>query len=217
MQFMKKNFLSVLILAGYNARTYSQCCPYVGPIELYPSSPYVSDSVYLNTSVTTPNSGSYLGYEVIVEGTTIRVKACYFSGIITMPEFYSEIINLGVHEAGTYNVVFVAYQSDSDESCNRLDSNEVTGSFTVTENLALQQETKPAFQVYPNPSNSGLIYITTTKNEAFTYQLSNTLGQIVLTGTNNLSNEIKVEGLKGQYYLSVITEEGTSTKEVIIQ
>ena len=214
---MKNFFLSVLILAGYNAQTYSQCCPYVGPIELYPSSPSISDSVYLNTGVTTPNSGSYLGYEVIVEGTTIRVEACSFSGIITMPEFYSDIINLGVHETGTYNVVFVAYQSDSEESCNRLDSNEVTGSFTVTENLALEQETKSTFQVYPNPANAGLIYITTAKNEAFTYQLTNTLGQIIRTGINNNSNEIDVHGLKGIYFLSVISAQGSSTKQVIIE
>lgn len=214
---MKKIFLSVLILAGYNVQTYSQCCPYVGPIELYPSSASISDSVYLNTSVTTPNSGSYLGYEIIVDGTTIRVEACYFSGIITMPEFYSEIINLGVHEAGTYNVVFVAYQSDNDESCNRLDSNEVTGSFTVTENLTLEQETKPTFQVYPNPANAGLIYVTTAKNEGFTYQLTNTLGQIIRTGINNNSNEIDVHGLKGIYFLSVISAQGSSTKQVIIE
>jgi hypothetical protein len=134
-----------------------------------------------------------------------------------MLQTYIDTINIGVHPAGTQNIVFVAYQSDNDETCNRLDSNEVTGSFTVIENLALEQETKPTFQVYPNPVNTGIIYVATAKNEAFTYQLSNTLGQIVLTGNNNNSNEISVNGLTGIYFLTVISEQGISTKEVIIE
>jgi hypothetical protein len=214
---MKNLIFTLAFVSSVTLQSHAQCCPYVDPIEIIPASPLATDSIYVITNVTTPNAGSYLGYEIFAGDATVRIEACYYSGMLTMLQTYIDTINIGVHPAGTQNIVFVAYQSDSDESCNRLDSNEVTGSFTVTENLALQQETKPTFQVYPNPASAGLIYVTTAKNEAFTYQLSNTLGQIVLTGTNNISNEIKVEGLKGLYYLSVITEEGTSTKEVIIQ
>ncbi len=214
---MIKTTLFLAVMASVSLQSHAQCCPYVDPIEIIPASPLATDSIYVITNVTTPNAGSYLGYEIFAGDATIRIEACYYSGMLTMLQTYIDTINIGVHPAGTQNIVFVAYQSDNDESCNRLDSNEVTGSFTVTENLALNQETKPAFQVYPNPANSGIIYVSTAKNESFSYQLSNTLGQIVLFGTNDLSNEIKVDGLKGIYYLSVITEEGTSTKEVIIE
>jgi hypothetical protein len=214
---MLKTTLFLAIMASVSLQSQAQCCPYVDPIEIIPASPHATDSIYVITNVTTPNAGSYLGYEIFAGDATIRIEACYYSGMLTMLQTYIDTINIGVHPAGTYNIVFVAYQSDNDETCNRLDSNEVTGSFTVTENLALEQETKPAFQVYPNPANSGIIYVSTTKNETFTYQLSNTLGQIILTGNNNNSNEIPVNGLTGIYFLTVITQEGTSTKEVIIQ
>ncbi len=214
---MLKTTLFLAIMASVSLQSQAQCCPYVDPIEIIPASPLATDSIYVITNVTTPNAGSYLGYEIFAGDATIRIEACYYSGMLTMLQTYIDTINIGVHPAGTQNIVFVAYQSDYEGFCNRSDSNEVTGSFTVIENLAFDDETKPAFQIYPNPSNSGVIHITTAKNEAFSYQLSNTLGQIVLTGTNNISNEIKVDGLKGLYYLSVITEEGTSTKEVILE
>lgn len=214
---MLKTTLFLALLSSVSLQSQAQCCPYVDPMEIIPASPLATDSIYVITNVTTPNAGSYLGYEIFAGDATIRIEACYYSGMLTMLQTYIDTINIGVHPAGTQNIIFVAYQSDSEESCNRLDSNEVTGSFTVTENLAFKQETKSTFQVYPNPSNSGLIYVTTAKNEVFTYQLSNTLGQIVLTGTNNLSNEINVNGLKGLYYLSVITETGTSTQPLIIE
>lgn len=214
---MLKTTLFLAIMASVSLQSQAQCCPYVDPIEIIPASPLATDSIYVITNVTTPNAGSYLGYEIFAGDATIRIEACYYSGMLTMLQTYIDTINIGVHPAGTQNVVFVAYQSDSEESCNRLDSNEVTGSFTVTENLALEQETKSTFQVYPNPANAGLIYITTAKNEAFTYQLTNTLGQIIRTGINNNSNEIDVHGLKGIYFLSVISAQGSSTKQVIIE
>lgn len=214
---MLKTTLFLAIMASVSLQSQAQCCPYVDPIEIIPASPLATDSIYVITNVTTPNAGSYLGYEIFAGDATIRIEACYYSGMLTMLQTYIDTINIGVHPAGTQNVVFVAYQSDYEGFCNRSDSNEVTGSFTVIENLAFDDETKPAFQIYPNPASAGLIYVATEKNEGFTYQLSNTLGQIVLTGNNNLSNEINVAGLKGLYYLSVITKEGTSTKEVIIE
>jgi hypothetical protein len=208
--------LASISLTGYTS--FSQCCPYVDPIEMIPVSPSTTDSIYVVTNVTTPNAGAYLGYTIIDLGSTIRIEACYFSGMLTVLQSYTDTINLGVKPAGTYNIEFVAYQSGNDITCDYSDSNEVAATITVVDLSGMDESANNAIQVYPNPVDQGLIYVNSkNETESIRYLLINALGQTVLEGSITNSGSIDVSNYSGVFYLSVFTASGIETRKILIQ
>lgn len=111
----------------------AQCCPYLDNFEIVPANPTSNDTIYLISDVTTPNLGAYLGYELTSYDSLIFVQACYHWGLLTALQNFKDTINLGIKEAGTYNLQYTAYQSDSPYGCSPIiGENSHTFSFEVT-------------------------------------------------------------------------------------
>jgi len=207
--------LASISLIGFTS--FGQCCPYVDPIEIIPLSPTTTDNIYVVTNVATPNLGAYLGYTIIDGGNNIRVEACYFSGMLTAVQTYTDTINLGVKPAGTYNIEFVAYQSGDNVTCDYSDSNKVTATVTVTDMSSIDESSQNNFSFYPNPIANGTIYISLKKaSESFPYVLINATGQIMAEGILTDNSSIDVSNYSGVFFLSVLTSSGFETKKILI-
>ena len=195
---------------------FSQCCPYVDPLEIIPASPNEGDSIYVVTNVTTPNQGEYLGYTIIDNGSDIRIEACYYNGMLTAIESYTDTINLGVKAAGVYDIQFVAYLSTSTTMCTYSDSNEV--STTTTVYLTLKEESGPRLSFYPNPVENGTIYIAgKTGKTSVKYRIYNIAGKTELEGTLVNTNSIDVSALQGIFFLEMVYDGRVNTEKVFIR
>ena len=215
---MTKKILIFASISLTGFTSFGQCCPYVDPIEIIPVSPTTTNNIYVVTNVTTPNMGSYLGYTIIDGGSTIRIEACYFSGMLTALQTYTDTIDLGIKPAGTYDVEFVAYLSTNDLTCDYLDSNKVTSSFSVVDLSGLDESKQTSFGVYPNPVINGIIDIAkNNSSESMRYLLTNSLGQIISEGILTDNTSIDVSNFSGVFYLSVFTSSGIETKKILIQ
>jgi hypothetical protein len=213
---MRRLIFTLLACVGFMNSGFGQCCPYVDPLEIIPASPNEGDSIYVVTNVTTPNQGEYLGYTILDNGSDIRIEACYYNGMLTALESYTDTINLGVKTAGDYDILFVAYLSGSEVMCTYSDSNEVSASTTVY--LTLEEEPLPRLTIYPNPVNDGNIYLSGKPGKyQVTYRLYNLAGETELKGTLSHTNAIDVSGLKGIYFLEIHYDGQVTTEKVFIR
>lgn len=197
----------------------SQCCPYVDPVELIPVSPFDTDSVYVVTNVTTPNAGSYLGYDIIDLGSTIRIEACYYSGMLTVLQTYTDTINLGLLNGGNYAIEFVAYQSSSDVNCVPTDSNTVSSTVTVISTLDNEVlEKVETFNVYPTAVNNGILMIQNVDVLEVPYRIINVVGQVVLQGQASAEGVIDVSALnRGLFYVTIFPETKATTFSIFVE
>jgi hypothetical protein len=214
---MKKSLFTFIPLLFIGLNSFEQCCPYVDPVEIIPANPTQTDSIYVVTNVTTPNQGAYLGYTIIESGNDILIEACYYNGLLTALQSYTDTINLGVKAAGTYDILFVAYQSGNDVTCDYSDSNQVSSSVTVTSTAAINSYSVDLVRIYPNPVTNGLIYMNlSVPDEAIIYRLYNTLGEVVLEGTASQTIPINVSAFKGVFYLSFFKDDEIGTQKILI-
>ena len=71
------------------------------------------------------------------------------------------------------------------------------------------------FTIYPNPVSNSIINIKINGTANTSYQIINTIGQVVLKGKLT-TNQIKIDGLKkGIYFLEIITSEEKLVKKFI--
>ena len=146
-------YILALCLLSLSFTSESQCCPYINGVEIIPSAPTSTDIVKIATTVTTANQGAFLYSTHAVNGTTIDIEACYFSGMLPATQTYYDTLEIGVLSEGNYTVNFVAYQS-SDTTCNYTDSTASNISFTVSDSTANIKPIKQQVgKLYPNPSN----------------------------------------------------------------
>lgn len=69
--------------------------------------------------------------------------------------------------------------------------------------------------VYPNPASGVLNVVTTADN--YEYQLINSIGQVVLSGSGEGNVELNVSDFSGVYFLKVIANGSSEIKKVIIK
>ena len=152
---MKTVFLSLFLSVGFIATAFAQCCPYVNGIEVLPTMPTDDDSIYVVTTVTTPNLGEYLGESHVVVGDTILIDACYYSGMLTALQTYVDTINVGLLAPGDYVVRLIARISSDFNQCvpNGQMQDSVFAPFTVTVSNALTPVHQGVVNVYPNPAS----------------------------------------------------------------
>jgi hypothetical protein len=215
-QGMKK--IIVFLVAGftYGSTASAQCCPYVDPIEILPASPFDTDSIYVATSVTTPNMGAYLGYEIIDQGSTKRIEACYYSGMLTALQTYKDTINLGLLTGGTYSIVFVAYQTDDAGQCIPTDSNIVSSTVNVISTLVVDEGSENSILLYPNPVQGDFLYVENHSGNEIPFRIVNVLGETVLQGTTGNAGEINVSELHGVFFITLFQEQTILTRQVLI-
>ncbi len=71
------------------------------------------------------------------------------------------------------------------------------------------------FTIYPNPVSNSIINIKISGTTNTSYQITNTIGQVVLKGKLT-TNQIKIDGLKkGIYFLEIVTSEEKMVKKFI--
>ena len=146
-------YLLILSLFSFSFTANSQCCPYINNIEIIPANPTTTDNVKIVTTVTTPNQGMFIHSSHSLNGNTINVEACYYSGLLTATQTFYDTLNIGVLSAGSYTVDFVAYQA-SDTICNYTDSMTTNSNFIVTEETnTITPISNNIGCIYPNPSN----------------------------------------------------------------
>ena len=76
LRLLSFSLLSTLILTGIGFNSFGQfaeCCPLLGPLEVFPNYPSEEDSTFIITDVMTTNSSFHLGTEVVDSGDTIFV------------------------------------------------------------------------------------------------------------------------------------------------
>lgn len=94
--------------------------------------------------------------------------------------------------------------------------------FFLLSTLAFSQEAQgkgdiEGFQLYPNPTTNGKIFITTAKQQPKTVHIFDVLGTKVLEATI-LGKELNVSDLnKGVYILRVIEKDKVATRKLIIK
>lgn len=90
-------------------------------------------------------------------------------------------------------------------------------SISINEVLGVKQNTIEGLNMYPNPVNNGVLYITSASGEAKAITIYDLLGRQVLNG-NTVNNSINISALKTGSYFVKITEDGkTDTKKLIIE
>ena len=78
-------------------------------------------------------------------------------------------------------------------------------------------DAKTSFSVYPNPTNTGFVNITTTANEAINVTVFSILGKQVLSETIN-NNTLNVSTLNAGVYIMTLNQNGaTTTKKLVIK
>ncbi len=88
---------------------------------------------------------------------------------------------------------------------------------TVSQLLAVSQNSIKGLAVYPNPATHGVLYVETAANAERTIAIYDVLGKNVLNTTTS-NSEVNISALKGGVYIVKITEEGkTATRKLIIK
>ena len=73
------------------------------------------------------------------------------------------------------------------------------------------------FNIYPNPTNTGFVNITTTSNEAINVTVFDILGKQVISQTIN-NNSLNVSNLNTGVYILQLNQNGaTTTKKLVIK
>lgn len=137
----------------------------------------------------------------VADGTDVTVCRVTFADedLIgsTIPTTVSSITGLGTEYNGTYQI-FPRYASDVAAALNVNNFNSTT------------------FSLYPNPTNTGSVSISSTNSDAISVQVFDILGKQVKDVTLS-NNTLKVANLKSGVYIVKITQNNTYiTKKLVI-
>lgn len=196
--------LFTLTLALLPIITNAQCCPYINSIEVIPAAPTSSDIVKIVTSVTTPNQGEIIYSTHTVNGNTINIEACYYSGLLTATQTFYDTLSIGLLNAGNYTVNLTAYQS-FDTICNYIDTNTSTMNFTVIDHIS---EVSPINniigQLYPNPTSGSFTIELPDGITATSFRIQSITGEVVRQGA--FSNKVSVNLESGIYLIQLFQD-----------
>jgi len=220
-KYIRMRYLCIAFLVLFQLGTsFSQCCPYLGEMSIIPDNPTTLDSVYLVTNVTTPNVGLYLGYEIETGSNNhITVTACYWRGNATALQDFTDTINLGVQEAGSYTLEFIAISSISDTSCVFNDSNATDLTFDVTmiNNTKLEEQTQVS--IYPNPISNQELLISSS-NQILSITILNIQGEEIRKLNNIKSDKVTLDIqdlTSGSYVVKIIDQQNNATLKKLVK
>lgn len=113
-----------------------------------------------------------------------------------IPTSASSVTGLGAEYYGDYQLL-VRYASD------------------IAEALSVNNFNANSFSLYPNPTNTGSVSISSTTNEAMNVQVFDILGKQVKNQTVT-NNTLNVSNLKSGVYVVKITQNNTSTTKKLV-
>lgn len=214
-----------LLLAGPLAQ--AQCCPYVQPVQVLPANPTAADNIRLVFQATTPNQGRKVSTSFVRSGNTLTFTGCYFSGMLTQPQGYSDTVRVGVLPAGTYTVVFVAQQSSDPQQCLEQQRNGSTRALQVSGTTAARPENQPlAGTLFPVPASGRQLLFQPADHRRITgFQLLDAAGRLCFTQadaplqSSNASVPLHFPALPaGSYTLRVIwAEHAPASYRVVLE
>ncbi len=188
-------FLSLCFIAE------SQCCPYINSIEIIPASPTTADNIKVVTTVTTPNQGTFINSTHTVNGNTIDIEACYYSGLLTSLQTFYDTLNIGLLSAGIYTVNLTAYES-FDTICNYTDTSTSVMNFTVIDQISeISSINNNIGQLYPNPTSGSFIIELPDEVIATNLCIQSITGEVVHQGV--FTNELSVNLESGIYLVQL--------------
>ncbi len=134
-----KIFILLLFSILPHTKVFSQY-PYIYDVNLFPSNPANTDSVFLISKVGLNTQGYLLESTVNISGDTINVQHCYRESQLFATVYVFDTTYIGIHNNGNYIVVFTAYSSSaSNPSCDYNDTNQVVLDSTVEMDELIQK------------------------------------------------------------------------------
>jgi|GEM_PF-3221847 len=143
--------LSLLFLLRLTA--YSQCCPYVQPVQVLPANPQPNDIIRLVFRAATPGGGHKISSDFVRVADTLRFTACYFSGMTAVVQSYSDTVTAGALPIGNYTIQFEARVSYRDaQQCSNDQRNSVSTVMQVATRPLATRPSTTNWTVYPVPA-----------------------------------------------------------------
>lgn len=191
--------------------------PYIASIEILPQNPSTNDEIFLATHVATANLGQYLGSIVDITGNTVTVESCYFQGWSTQPQNYYDTISIGYLSSGNYNLNYTGYISWDNTDCDYQQSNSQDTTFYIEPFLSLNEVSNEKVNIYPNPTNTGNIYIT-SQSQVQSVDLIDLQGSTFSLKIDPFSDKylISLSSFSyGTYFLSIFFKSGEKIRKRI--
>ncbi len=202
---MKYFAFAFLILHSFQG--ISQCCPYINGIEVIPATPTTTDNIKIVTTVATPNLGQFISSSFTIANDTIFIEACYYSGLATAIQVYTDTLTVGTLPAGNHVVHFTAYQSSDTSLCTYSDTSSSTFNFYVNGGIigSVPESTSNAGVLYPYPSDGNFSIVLPNEMTATHIQLFDLSGKLMtqLPFTGQFSMLLAA----GSYYIRVFNDD----------
>jgi len=148
-------YLVFLLLLTAQA-AFGQCCPYLQPVQVIPANPTATDNIRLVFRATTGNRGAQIGSNLVRTANAIAYTGCYYSGLLTSPQSYTDTVRLGPLAPGSYSISFLGIESSSMQQCQEQRRNTVSATFQVGNALATR-DVASGWSVFPIPASSRVL------------------------------------------------------------
>lgn len=177
--------------------------PFVATPTIIPQNPSINSIIKVLTKVTTANQGIVVDNNThTVTGLQIKIKGCYWQGMLTATQDYIDTLTIGQLPPGNYQVIQKAYLSTTQQHCSIIDSNQVSFAINVSQLTGQEEELKSELlYLSPNPCVNSLNFSLASPDiEFFIYSYN-----AVLCKKGNLINKsVNVSDLpNGIYFISL--------------
>ena len=216
--------LALLFLLRLTA--YSQCCPYLQPVQVLPTTPQPGDTIRLVFRVTTPSQGHQVSKELVQVGDTLRFTACYFGGANAAIQGYSDTVTVAPLPSGNYTIVFIGRMSSDPQQCAVVRSSRSTTALRIAGGALATRPTAPDWTLYPVPATGRQLQLQTPAREPLqAIRLLDITGRecyahpALELAQNNSLHQLQLPGLPaGIYTLRVKLANGTvKNQRVVLQ
>jgi hypothetical protein len=174
-------FFLLLVFAAQTA--YGQCCPYLSPVRVLPANPSDTDEVRLVFQASTGNRGNKINSTYARTGNSFAFLGCYFSGMLTQPQSYTDTVSIGRLAPGSYTVSFTGLISSNSQQCVEVQRNSSSMAFQVGGALAVSPG-NAGWSVYPVPTTSRTLSLVAPPDATITaVQLLDVAGRETFAGS----------------------------------
>lgn len=216
-----KKILFILSLTYGFCWSQTQNLPYISSPTIIPQAPTSSDVIKIVTKVTTPNQGIVVDqgtFAVTQNPKEIKIRGCYWNGMLTATQDYIDTLIIGQLPSGTYAIKHKAYLSSTQQHCSATDSNMVLTNLTVANGplpTGLEKVHNDNFiSIFPNPVKNVLYF---KKNPGkVIVEIYSVNGSLLKREEPGLSSEVGVSDLEdGLYFIRLSGNDKNETIKFI--
>ncbi|MDO7875247.1 T9SS type A sorting domain-containing protein [Hymenobacter sp. ASUV-10] len=147
-----RHLFTLCFLLLLRLTAYSQCCPYMLPVQMLPANPQPGEVIRLVFKVNTPGWGQKVNDEFVRSADTLRYTACYFNGPTAVMQHFSDTVTVGTLPTGSYTIVFVGRMSRDPQQCDETRRNSISTTVQVGTRTLATQPAAPGWALYPVPA-----------------------------------------------------------------